>query len=327
MWPTPIVRSKSGRTTIRTADLASDSMRSAVDPMADVLIPIPQQDFDPTEVAVSWKVLTEAGHRAYFATPTGRPATGDELMLTGEGLDLWGQVPGLRHLVLVGAVLRADAVGRRAYVEMTRSPEFNSPINWDDIDIDSVAGLLLPGGHRARGMRAYLESSKLQSVVAEAFRRNMPNAAICHGVLLAARSIDPTTGRSVLYGHKTTALTWSLERTAWRLARVTRFWDQDYYRTYLEQPGQPDGYMSVQSEVTRALANPADFRDVDPSQPNARRKSNGLARDRIDDDRPAFIVEDDNYLSARWPGDAHTFAQRYAQILHASTGAGLTIPK
>ncbi len=295
--------------------------------MADVLIPIPQQDFDPTEVAVSWRILTESGHRIRFATPTGRPAACDEVMLTGEGLDLWGWVPGLRRVVLIGVLLRANAIGRQAYAEMACSPEFNDPISWDNIDLDIVAGLLLPGGHRARGMRAYLESSKLQSVVANAFRRGMPVAAICHGVLLAARSIDPSTGRSVLYGYKTTALTWSLERTAWYLARVTRFWDRDYYRTYPDQPGQPAGYMSVQSEVTRALARPADFRDVDSSKADSRRKMNGRARDSIEDDRPAFVVEDNNYLSARWPGDVHTFAKRYAQIVDSWPGAELDTDK
>jgi putative intracellular protease/amidase len=73
-------------------------------------------------------------------------------------------------------------------------------------------------------MRRYLESELLQGTVVEAFGRGMPVAAICHGALLAARSTDPDTGRSVLHGRKTTSLTWSLERRAWQLARITRFW-------------------------------------------------------------------------------------------------------
>ncbi len=99
----------------------------------------------------------------------------------------------------------------------------------------------------------------LQRHVVSFFEAERPVAAICHGVLLAARSISKRTGRSVLYGYRTTALTWALERSAWRVARVTRFWDPNYYRTYLEQDGQPDGFMSVQQEVTRALALPDDF--------------------------------------------------------------------
>ncbi len=286
--------------------------------MATVLIPIPERDFDPTEVAVSWKVLSRLGHEVRFATPAGRPARADELMVTGEGLDPWGCVPGLSRLVVVGRVLRADTRGRAAYTELLSARGFLEPIAWDDIDLDRVDGLLLPGGHRARGMRGYLESATLQAVVVEGFRRKLPVAAICHGVLLAARSVDEHTGRSVLHGRRTTALTWALEGRAWSVARLTRFWDPGYYRTYREQPGEPKGYMSVQQEVTRALARPEDFRDVDPAEPDARLKSSGRARDSAEDERPAFVVRDENYLSARWPGDVHTFAKRFATMLDSS---------
>ena len=111
-------------------------------------------------------------------------------------------------------------------------------------------------------MRAYLESPEVQQMAVDSFRAARPVGAICHGVLVAARAVDPVTGHSVLYGRRTTALTWSLERRAWGVARYTRFWDANYYRTYVEEPGQPWGYMSVQQEVTRALADPADFMDV-----------------------------------------------------------------
>ena len=282
--------------------------------MATVLVPIPAQDFDPSEVAVGWQVLTRAGHRVVFATPDGRPGAGDELMLTGRGLDPWGRLPGADRIVLVGRVLRASADARRAYADMAADPAFRAPLRWEDLTLDGVQGLYLPGGHRARGMRSFLESAELQSLVVDAFRRELPVAAICHGVLLAARSTDPATGRSVLHGRRTTALTWQLERLAWRVARRSRFWDPDYYRTYLEAPDQPPGYMSVQQEVTRALARPEDFLDVTPQTPDAGRKA-GRHRDTAADARPAFVVEDGDYLSARWPGDAHTLAARFAERL------------
>ena len=152
-------------------------------------------------------------------------------------------------------------------------------------------------------------SETMHRLVVDAFNRKLKVAAICHGVLLAARSVDPATGRSVLYGRRTTALTWALERTAWRLTKLTRFWDRDYYRTYREEPGQPSGYMSVQSEVTRALEDPSDFRDVEKDSPHYRTKTSGMARDTATDSRPAFVVDDGDYLSARWPGDTHTFAK------------------
>ncbi len=283
--------------------------------MAVVLIPVPERDFDPTEVAVSWKVLSDLGHEVRFATPTGTPALGDELMVTGRGLDPWGFVPGLSHVVGIGRVLRADARGRAAYAELVRAPAFLSPRHWADIVGDGYDALLLPGGHRARGMRPYLESGVLQDIVVKAFADDKPVAAICHGVLLAARSIDPTNGRSVLYGRRTTALTWALEHRASSVARFTRFWDPDYYRTYDDKPGRPVGYMSVQQEVTRALARPDDFLDVVPGTPDAGLKSSGRARDSVTDERPAFVVEDGTYILARWPGDVHTFARRLSSIL------------
>jgi putative intracellular protease/amidase len=243
-----------------------------------------------------------------FSTESGRPAVADDLMVTGRGLDFWSRVPGLGRVVVVGRLLRANGDARAAYARMVASTDYRQPVAWTEARLDDVDGLLLPGGHRARGMRSYLESEVLQRLVSEAFGRGMLVAAICHGVLLVARSVDPVTGRSVLYGHKTTALAWALERRAWHVARVTRFWDPDYYRTYTEQPGDPAGYMSVEAEVTRALEDPGDFRNVVEGSPDWRTKTSGTARDTATDARPAFVVDDGAYISARWPGDAHTFA-------------------
>jgi putative intracellular protease/amidase len=280
-----------------------------------VLILLPSRDFDPSEAAVSWQVLLNAGHAVSFATPDGKPAAADDMMLTGEGLDPWGGVPLFRKLPLIGLLMRANRDARSAYAAMTVDPNYAAPLRWDAVDASAFDALLLPGGHRARGMRDYLESKVLQRCVVDFFDAQKPVAAICHGVLLAARSISPKTGRSVLHGYKTTALTWALENSAWKVARITRFWDPNYYRTYLEQAGDPDGYMSVQQEVTRALANPADFLDVPKTDPEYRRKTSGLQRDTIGDARPAFVVQDRNYVSARWPGDVHTFAKTFAGLL------------
>jgi putative intracellular protease/amidase len=283
--------------------------------MARVLLPLPARDFDPSEAAVSWRVLVDAGHAVYFATPDGRPAVADDIMLTGRGLDLWGAVPLLRNLPLIGLVLRANRDARTAYAQMIADPHYSEPARWDSVNPAEFGGLLLPGGHRARGMREYLESEILQRHVASFFEQEKPIAAICHGVVLAARSVSRQTGRSVLYGYQTTALTWALENSAWSLARIMRFWDPNYYRTYQESAGQPKGFMSVQQEVTRALARPEDFRDVPKSDPDYRRKVSGLERDSFDTPAPAFVVHDRNYVSARWPGDVHTFARKFAGML------------
>jgi putative intracellular protease/amidase len=283
--------------------------------MGTVLIPIPDRDFDPTEVAVSWHVLRANGHRVVFATESGAPGVADDIMVSGRGLDFWSALPVLGAITVVGRMLRANKDARRAYQDMLQSQEYQHPSSWTETTLDGIDALLLPGGHRARGMRSYLDSDTLHRLVVDAFARGVIVAAICHGVLLAARSVDPATGHSVLYGRRTTALTWALERTAWRLARITRFWDRDYYRTYTEEPGQPAGYMSVQSEVTRALKNPTDFRDVERGSPHWRIKTSGIARDTATDSRPAFVVDDGAYVSARWPGDTHSFATALSQKL------------
>ena len=283
--------------------------------MASLLMPLPARDSDPSEVAVTWRILRAHGHQLTFATPDGRPAEADGIMLTGQGLDPWGAIPGLRRLVLIGRIFRANRDGRDAYKALQADPAFLAPIRWQAIDPDAYDGLILPGGHRARGMRDYLESphpaGRRRCLLrgGQACRRHLSRR-----VLLAARS-RRADGKSVLHGRITTALTWELERAAWGIARFSRFWDPAYYRTYQEAPGQRPGHMSVQHEVTRALARNADFRDVPLRDPQRRRKTGGTLRDTLTDDRPAYVVRDGAYISARWPGDVHTFAQQFAALL------------
>jgi putative intracellular protease/amidase len=286
--------------------------------MATVLMPLPACDFDPTEVAVTWRVVSATGHDVVFATPSGQQGEADDVMVTGRGLDPWGAVPGLRNVTAVGRVLRANAAARDAYGALLQDGAFRSPLHWAAARRSAYDALVLPGGHRARGMRAYLESPEVRQMAVDSFRASKPVGAICHGVLVAARAVDPSTGHSVLHGRRTTALTWQLERRAWGLTQYTRFWDANYYRTYVEEKGQPFGYMSVQQEVTRALADPADFLDVPRDAPDYRRKTSGRVRDTPTDELPAWVVRDGTYVSARWPGDAHTFARTFTDVLAGS---------
>jgi putative intracellular protease/amidase len=280
-----------------------------------ILCPLPRHGFDPSEAAVPWQMLRAAGHDVIFATPDGAAAQADPRMLSGRGLDPWGWMPGLDRIRLIGLLLRANADARRAYRAMERAGEFTHPLRWADLRAADFDALLLPGGH-AKDVREYLESAKLQEVVAQMFDADQPVAAICHGVVLAARSRSARSGRSVLHGRRTTALTWALENSAWMLTRYfARFWDGGYYRTYEEQPGEPRGWRGVQQEVTRALARPEDFLDVPADEPLRRRKTGGILRDRADDVRPAWVVRDGRYVSARWPGDVHTFARTFIEVL------------
>ncbi len=308
--------------------------------MKRILMPLPDEDFDPTEASVPWSMLTEAGHEVIIATQGGKQPQADPMMLSGEGLDPWGFIPGLRKFRVVGMALRAQQGARASYGQMQLDPSFCSPVPFAEIDVTAFDGLLIPGGH-GPGMVPYLENETLQGIVAEFFESGShtdsitstpagasvhsgvesPKAigAICHGVVLAARATSLTTGRSVLNGRKTTALTWRQEKLAWNLTKYfARFWDPDYYRTYSEQAGEPEGYRGVEAEVTRSLATESDFIDVTKSLPNYKAKTNDRRRDSRYDSRPAFVVRDKNYVSARWPGDVHTFAKEFVKILERS---------
>jgi protease I len=247
--------------------------------MATILMPLPNRDFDPTETGVPWRLLRERGHRVVFATPEGRAGEADPRMVTGQGLGIFAPL------------MKADANGRRAYEEMAQIPEFRRPISYGDTRAAEFDAVILPGGH-APGMREYLESARLQSVVAAFFDRQKPVGAICHGVLLAARSRSAA-GASVLHGKRTTGLTRLMELGAWAL---TCAYLGSYYRTYP---------VTVEAEIKAALARPEDF----ISGPKS------LTRDAPDNLKPGFTVRDGAYLSARWPGDAHRFASEFAAMV------------
>ncbi len=247
--------------------------------MSRVLIPLPDRDFDVTEVAVPWRLLTRAGHRVEFCTEKGGVApAADPLLLTG---------------VLFGR-LGAEPEACAFYRELETDPAFRAPRSWDATAFGDFDGLLLPGGH-APGMRQYLGSDSLQRRVAAFFASGRPVGAICHGVLVLARSIDPATGKSVLYERHTTCLAKVQERiayflTSWRRGR--------YYRTY-------PAY--VEDEVRAAQRDPARHFDRGPLSLTK--------RDTASDASPAFVVVDGNYVSARWPGDAYTFAHAFERVL------------
>jgi len=244
--------------------------------MAKVLFPLPDRDFDITEVAVPWQLLRDAGHEPTFATETAATPVCDPLLVTGV---VFGKL---------GA--RPDAI--EAYRAMERDPAFAAPIDWGSVALADYGALFLAGGH-APGMRQYLGSEVVQHIVADWFATEKPTAAICHGVLVAARSKRPD-GKSVLHGHRTTCLPKYMERAAY----YSTFWRRgNYYRTY-------PAY--VEDEVRAALATPSDFE---------RGPRTLSRRGTLDDDSAAFVVESGTYVSARWPGDAYLIAKRLIAML------------
>jgi putative intracellular protease/amidase len=245
-----------------------------------VLVPLPDRDFDVTEVAVPWQQLTSSGADVVFATETGVTAEADPLLLDGV---VFGQ-------------LGAAAEPKRWYGEMRDAPRFRQPIGYADIVPGAFDALLLPGGH-APGMRQYLSSTALQAKVAEFWALDRPVGAICHGVLVLARTKDPATGRSVIADKRTTCLPKYMERTAF----LTTAWRRGrYYRTYAAY---------VEDEVRAALERPSEQFERGP-RVLARR---GTAQD----DGAAFVVQDGRYVSARWPGDAYAFGQRLVELLRS----------
>src|SRR5438270_5906883 len=175
--------------------------------MATILFPLPDRDFDVTEVAVPWKLLREAGHEPVFATEAGATPACDPLLLTGV---LFGKL---------GA--RPEAIG--FYRELEQAREFTAPKKWSDCRASDFDALFLAGGH-APGMRQYLGSEVVHRLIVEFFATDKPIAAICHGVLAAARA-KRADGKSVLHGLRTTCLPKYMERGAY----LSTFWRRGRY--------------------------------------------------------------------------------------------------
>ena len=244
-----------------------------------ILCLLPQADYDPTESGVPWRYLQDAGIDVQFATPSGQVAHADpRLVETGFGL--------------LNPFFMTRQADLRCYRQMSADARFQQPLAYSDVQPEKFEALLVPGGH-AKGMRSLLESERAREIVQHFFAADKPVAAVCHGVLLLARTRDPKTGRSVLHGRKTTALPVNMELLAWY---TTAPFLGRYYRTYPQ---------SVEAEVKAALATPADF-SRGPLLPRRETQANtGIG----------FTVRDGNYLSARWPGDCHTFAEEFVKLV------------
>lgn len=246
-----------------------------------VLIPVPSYGFDPSEVAIPWKLMSQKNIEIVFITPNGEKAAADKLMVSGEKLGI------------LKAVLKARQDAVEAYLEMEQSKSFCHPLKYSDVIEKDFDAILLPGGHD-KGAKEYLESKLLQQLIVAFFKAKKPVAAVCHGVVLAARSIDADTGKSVLHNYKTTSLLKFQELLAYNL---TRLWLKDYYLTY---PG-----LTTEDEVRSVLANQNNF--IKGPKP--------ILKDSLKDLKRGFVVKDRNYLSARWPGDIYNFSLEFIKMV------------
>jgi len=246
-----------------------------------ILVPVPSNGCDPSEVGIPCKLMMEAGIEIVFATPTGKKATTDQIMLTGAGLGIWKSV----------LAARKDAV--EAYLEVEKSQAFANPISYDDIQKGDFDGIYLPGGHD-KPVKEYLESNKLQHSIAGFFKETKPVGAICHGVVLVARSKQADTGKSVIHQYKTTSLLNKQELLGYNM---TRLWMGDYYLTYPE--------ITVEDEVTSVLEKKENFIKGPPS----------VFRDSPSKLSRGFVVKDRNYISARWPGDLYKFTNEFIKMI------------
>ena len=232
-----------------------------------VLIPLPDHDFDPTETATPWRVCTDRGWRTTFTTEHGDVAAADPRLLLG----------------FLRGPLGAGPMGLADYRAMINLDAYQKPIKYTDIEVGNYDALLLTGGH-APGMKQFLESRILQEKVVGFFKSNKGVGAICHGLLVLARAIDPATGKSVIYDYRTTSLTKLLEMigyasTFWLLGRR--------FRTY-------DAY--VADEVRAALRNKNQY-------------SSGIIP-------LSHVVVDRNLVTSRyWLFDAMPYSLKFAEMV------------
>ncbi|KAI0018926.1 class I glutamine amidotransferase-like protein [Xylariomycetidae sp. FL0641] len=234
---------------------------------------------DPTETAVPYTAFKQANYQISFATENGKSPRCDKKMLEGFTQKLLGA--------------KKDVVAM--YKKMQRSTEMLHPLSWTapDFSLDPFDLVVLPGGHD-KGVRQIIESDAVHRLMLDYFPQTQKPgqkavAAVCHGVLVLAESKDAN-GRSVIRDCLTTALPSKFEQGAYW---GTRAFLGDYYKTY------GHGSEDVETAVTKVLGHPAQFKSSLNPGP--------------------FVVEDEqyNYISARYPGDAETFAEESIKLLES----------
>ncbi|PMD42017.1 class I glutamine amidotransferase-like protein [Hyaloscypha variabilis F] len=248
---------------------------------AKMLFAMADYGHDPTETAVPYMAFKKAGFEIQFATENGKTPECDEKMLRG----------------ITQKLLGANRFTVNAYDEMSKTPEFCSPLSWSspDFSLNSYNLVFLPGGHE-KGVRQVIDSPIMHKQLAEYFpATKKPSkktvAAICHGVMVLSETQDAN-GKSIIHECDTTALPARFEQFAfWG----TRVFLGDYYKTY--GVGSDD----VEVSVRKRLDDPA------------KQYKNSLSPS-------PFIVQDQkyNYLSGRFPNDAQLLAEKTIDLVKSN---------
>lgn len=271
-----------------------------------ILFPLPDRDFDPTESALAWKILKETyKYHIDFTTETGEKPICDQITLQGKGLNFFTNI----IFNLIDVKIKQKLV-LQAYNAMENDENFKNPISWQKgIDFSHYDGIWVTGGH-AQGMKQLLDSQYLQNQISRFWELKRPIAAVCHGVLLVARARDvKDPSKSVLSQRKTTSLVNYQELIAYLLT----FWSHgNLFRTYEE---------TTEDEILQLIYGCQNIQEAKEKNQILKRYDEGpfaIAKEfgKIGHiGRNGYIVEDQNYLSGRWPGDVEILAHKFGQNL------------
>ena len=208
-----------------------------------------------------------------------------------------GTAPAADPRLLAGVIfgqLGAAPEPRDFYAELPRPRSSRAPIVLGASGPAEFDGLLLPGGH-APGMRQYLGSPVCSSRSRGSGRwagRSARSATACWcwrapATRPRAAACWPTAS--------TTCLPKYMERSAYLTDRLAA------------RPLLP--------HVSGLRRGRGRGRAGRPGRQFRRGPRTLSRRGTATDDTAAFVVEDRNYLSARWPGDAYLFGRRFCDLL------------
>jgi len=247
-----------------------------------VLIFLPEYDFDPTEVVVSWKCLTSYGINVFFTTEKANESTCDMIQMKKGG-------------VVFGILSASDDI-KRTYKDMCKSNNFKKPILWNEVNVENFHGIILPGGH-ATGVKPYLESEVVREKVIQFWKLKRPIGAMSRAVLILARAKKQKNNLSIIRRRSTTTFPKLFEDTAYYLTRLSH---GNLFKPYEK---------SCEEEVCESLEEPNIQYRKSSINPKMAKK------DTLFDQSNGFVVVDKQYISSRWAGDSYTFIFKFIELL------------